>query len=152
MMNWSLKTRIRCVITLAFFIALVLSLLDFPTNRNKTVQVMNENGDAVLLTVNVIIHRYILLPDKISGYILINGEKYISVEDTSGIHYDLEFKDIFHEPKSRSFLFLLDSNEFVEAHSRQVLLSTEKYDFNDVQILFFSREGSFMYKTAGFVD
>ncbi len=67
----SSKTRFRILALPATIILLCVAIIAFPIRVNKEIPVFNDFGSSCVVEVNLKINRSLLLPDTISGYVLL---------------------------------------------------------------------------------
>ena len=147
----SSKTHFRILALPATIILLCVAIIAFPIRVNKEIPVFNDSGSSCVVEVNLKINSSLLFPDTISGYVMLNGEKYISAQDTSVIDYDVNLHDLFSEPMSRTFVFFKEGRS-TDLDSEKMLVSMKDYKLTDVSFLLISDGVSEIYATPGFYD
>ncbi len=151
-----MKKKSKCiiaVISLVFLLSMIMvfGMIRFETPIHRSLHVFDENGVEFAANLNLEAWRSFFKPDKLSGYIILDGIRYISAEEASNIDYPLDVLELFAEPGSRTFVFWEEGSSY-GMYATKLLVSMDDYSCKDVTIWRQGEGVSEVYATPGYYD
>ena len=151
-----MEKKYKCLITVIVLmfllvVTVVLGMIRFETPIHRSLHVFDENGVEFAADLNLEAWRSFFKPDKLSGYIILDGIRYISAEDVSNINYPLDVSELFSEPGSRTFVFWEEGSSY-GMYATKLLVSMDDYSCKDVTIWRHGEGVSEVYATPGYYD